>query len=89
MTFEAADFETAYEGMRGLLGVAQSGYINIAAGLFLKSGDDAFMQFKEAIFESWQETAVAPSMTEEREEASDSPSAAAAPAPKPLYFGSR
>jgi hypothetical protein len=32
------DFQAAYDGMRRLLDVAQSGYCDIAAGLFLSPG---------------------------------------------------
>jgi hypothetical protein len=67
--------------MRGLLAAAQSGYYNIAAELFLQLGKEAWDQFKEAVFQSWRETASV------QETSKDSPQ------PEPvkserLYFGS-
>ena len=56
VTFHAPNFIEAYNGMRGLLDVAQSGYYNIAAELYLSQSGDSFMNFKEAVFQTWQET---------------------------------
>jgi len=81
--FKAADFQEAYDGIRGLLNVAQVGYFNIAAGLyFQQGGQEAFMNFKDAVFESWR-TAAADTVE------SEPPSAEAAPQHEQLYFGSR
>jgi len=79
VTFTAADFQATYDGMRGLLDVAQSGYYAIAAGLLLNQGEEAFTQFKDALFEAWKRGA------------SNEPETAepASPRPKKLYFGSR
>lgn len=78
VTFTAKDFDEAYKGIRGILKAGQSGYYNIAAELFLNQGGDAFMRFKEAVFQVWKEAA---------------PDTAAPPEPEPsgakLYFGSR
>ena len=57
VTFQAANFKEAYAGMRALLDAAQYGYLNIAAGMFLGQGQDAFAQFKDAVLKSWIETA--------------------------------
>ncbi len=81
VTFAAADFSEAYDGMRGLLAAAQSGYYDIAAGLFLQQGQDAWSQFKEAVFQSWREAASGEGKAEEQ---SQPPS----PKPERLYFGS-
>jgi D-amino peptidase len=84
VTFAADNFAEAYEGMRGLLGVAQSGYYDIAANLLLSQGDSAFQQFKEAVFEAWQ--AAADTTTKPPEKP---PEAAQAEKPERLYFGSQ
>jgi D-amino peptidase len=84
VTFVAGNFADAYEGMRGLLDVAQSGYYDIAAKLLLNQGDDAFQQFKDAVFEAWQasaDTTTKPSETQ--------PETERAQKPERLYFGSQ
>ena len=56
--------------------------MNIAAELYLGSGPDAFMNFKEAVFESWIKSTAEKGESEKPTEP--------APAPKTgSYFGSK
>jgi len=81
VTFEAADFQKAYDGMRGLMKVAQSGLYNIAADLFLSQGPESFMVFKDSVFASWKRAASDTGETE-------TPTEQTTPKKDRLYFGS-
>ncbi|MBN2414384.1 M55 family metallopeptidase [bacterium] len=81
VTFTADDFGAAYDGIRAFMRVAQAGYINIAAELFLGQGQDAFMQFKDAIFDEWQKAALEKSETPSQEQGASTGS-------ERRYFGS-
>lgn len=53
VTFQANNFIEAYNGIRGFMDVAQSGYLNIVAQLYLNEGKESFNKFKESIFDIW------------------------------------
>jgi len=80
-TFQAADFKEAYNGMRALMRVAQSGYFDLAASMLFEQ-KNGFDKFKDRIFHSWQnkpgEEAVEEKPDDKQKETK----------PK-LYFGSR
>ena len=82
VTFHAADFQEAYDGMRGLMSVAQSGYFNIAAELLFQQGEESFMKFKDGIFESWRKSASDTGSTDSSERKKTTTK-------EQLYFGSQ
>lgn len=86
VTFRAADFKEAYDGMRGLLAAAQSGYYDIAAGLLFKQ-DSGFTQFKDAVLDVWVSAAKAAS--EPPQDSSGTASSPAQPKKEQVFFGSR
>jgi len=85
VTFIADDFMEMYEGMRGLMSVAQSGYYNIAAELYLTSEEDAFQNFKAKIFDTWIENA----SRNKPENVSNSAEENKTSNEKKLFFGSK
>jgi D-amino peptidase len=82
VTFQAANFQEAYDGMRGLMNVAQSGLYNIAASVLLNQGEESFVKFKDAVFEIWKNQASDTGQVAE-------PTAKATPEKEHLYFGSQ
>lgn len=81
VTFQAADFKEAYNGMRALIRVAQSGYFDLAAGMLFEQ-ENGFSAFKERIFDSWQNKP-------EEEIAEKKPDNKHKETKPKLYFGSR
>lgn len=57
VTFMAADFMEAYEGMRGLMSAAQTGYFQLMFSLLFQSecGQEVFTNFKKEFFSLWAE----------------------------------
>jgi D-aminopeptidase len=55
VTFTAADFMEAYEGMRGLMSAAQSGYFQLMFSVLFQSesGQEVFSNFKKEFFSLW------------------------------------
>jgi len=86
VTFKAADFKEAYDGMRAFIGVAQSGYINIGAEMCISQDSDSFMNFKEAIFKSWVD---AVNKKDQPETADNQAAKQETGGQKKLYFGSK
>ena len=82
VTFKAADFQEAYDGMRGLMAVAQSGLYDIAAEILFGQGQESFMQFKEGVFEAWRKAASDTGAAEKKVET-------AQPKKEKLHFGSK
>jgi D-amino peptidase len=82
VTFQAADFGEAYDGMRALMAAAQAGYYDIIANVLFSQGQESFMAFKEAFFEAWKKSG-------SEEVPSEIPSEQAAPEEERLYFGSQ
>ena len=57
VTFEAANFKEAYDGIRSLMGIAQFGYFQILYNVVLQqeNGSEIFNSFKEEIFSVWND----------------------------------
>ncbi len=82
VTFQANDFMETYNGMRGLMDVAQSGLYNIAAEILFGQGQESFMSFKDGIFESWKSSGM-------EDEEIEQPSEPSVSKEEKLYFGSK
>lgn len=84
VTFEAANFKEAYDGIRSLMGIAQFGYIQILQNVAFQGeyGAEIFNKFKEGIFAVWNDAESGklkpPAPPEKKEKDS-----------KKKYFGSR
>jgi D-aminopeptidase len=55
VTFEAADFMEAYDGIRGLMSAAQTGYWQLLFGTLFQdeAGRKVFERFKKELFSLW------------------------------------
>jgi len=83
VTFVAEDFQAAYDGMRGLMTVAQYGLYDIAAGILFAQGQESFTAFKDGVFEAWRKGVQEPPDQSGTDPETETDSG------EQLYFGSR
>jgi D-amino peptidase len=84
VTFQAADFQEAYDGIRAFMEISHDGYWEILQNIALsqEDGGETFMRWKDEMFKAWiaQESGVGET---------PAPAEEPADAPAQKYFGSR
>ncbi len=84
VTFQAADFQEAYDGIRAFMEISHDGYWEILQNIALsqEDGGETFMRWKDEMFKAWiaQESGI---------EETPAPAEEPADAPAQKYFGSR
>ena len=85
VTFQAANFKEAYDGIRSFIRVADVGYMVVLQQVFFKqkNANELFMQFKDAIFSLWIRAASGKDSSDAPVKKTDEKK------PKKKYFGSQ